>query len=87
MEGNRHTCPEITVLNKRNPKRTTASHIIMKMVQVKDKEAILKAARMKTQVTYKGHPIGYQLIVMSNFTSQKTVAQDISRADRKESTT
>lgn len=37
---------------------------------------------MTIQIIYKGHPIGYQLIVRSNFTSQKRVAQDISRADR-----
>ena len=32
-------------------------HIIMKMPKVKDKERILKAAREKQRVTYKGAPI------------------------------
>ena len=32
---------------KRNPKRPTARHIIIKMAKFKDKEKILKAAREK----------------------------------------
>ena len=40
-----------------NPKRHTPRHIIIKMVKVKDKERILKAAREKQVVMYKGHPI------------------------------
>ena len=43
--------------NKRNPKRTTPRHIIIKMPRAKDKERILKAARQKQIVTYKGAPI------------------------------
>ena len=39
------------------PKRTTPRHIISKMPKVKDKERILKAAREKRRVTYKGVPI------------------------------
>ena len=38
-------------------KRTTPRHIIIKMSKVKDKERILKAAREKKLVTYKGLPI------------------------------
>ena len=37
-------------------KRTTARHIIIKMPKAKDKERILKAAREKQRVTYKGVP-------------------------------
>ena len=43
--------------NKLDPKRTTPKHIIIKMPKVKDKEIILKAAREKQIVTYKGVPI------------------------------
>ena len=39
-------------------KRPTPRHIIIKMLVVKDKEIILKAAREKQSVTYKGAPIG-----------------------------
>ena len=43
--------------NKLDPKRATPRHIIIKMLKVKDKERILKAARGKETVTYKGVPI------------------------------
>ena len=38
-------------------KRPTPRHIIIKMPKVKDKERILKAAREKKLVTYRGVPI------------------------------
>ena len=38
-------------------KKTTTRHIIIKMPKVKDKERILKAAREKQRVTYKGVPM------------------------------
>ena len=37
-----------------NTKRTTPRHIIIKMAILKDKEKILKAAREKQLITYKG---------------------------------
>ena len=42
---------------KRNPKRQTARHIIIKMAKFQDKERILKPARGKQKVKYKGAPI------------------------------
>ena len=42
--------------NKLNPKRPTPRHITIKMAKVSDKERILKAAREKQNVTYKGTP-------------------------------
>ena len=45
------------VPSKRNPRRPTARHIIIKMANFQDKERILKAAREKKEVTYKGAPI------------------------------
>ena len=45
------------VPNKRNPKRPTARHIIIKMAKFQDKERILKAAGQKKEVTYKGAQI------------------------------
>ena len=41
---------------KRNPKRPTARHIIIKMAKFQDKERILKAAREKQKLKYKGAP-------------------------------
>ena len=40
-----------------NPRRNTPRHIFIKLTKIKDKEKILKAAREKKQVTYKGTPI------------------------------
>ena len=40
-----------------DPKKHTPRHIIIKITKVKDKERILKAAREKDTVTYKGVPI------------------------------
>ena len=40
-----------------DPRRHTPRHIIIKLPKIKDKERILKAAREKDTVTYKGVPI------------------------------
>ena len=42
---------------KVDPKRKTPRYITIKMPKVKDKERILKAAKEKETVTYKGVPI------------------------------
>ena len=42
---------------KLNPRKHTPRHIIMSLPKIKDKERILKAAREKKIVTYKGVPI------------------------------
>ena len=45
------------VPKKLDQKRNTPRHIIIKLPRMKDKERILKAARGKETVTYKGVPI------------------------------
>ena len=40
-----------------NPRRNTPRHIIIKVSKIKYKENILKVAREKQQITYKGIPI------------------------------
>ena len=45
------------VPSKRNPWRPTARHIIIQMAKFQHKDRILKAAREKKEVTYKGAPI------------------------------
>ena len=45
------------VPSRRNPKRPTAKHKIIKMAKFQNKERILKAAREKQEVIYKGAPI------------------------------
>ena len=42
---------------KINPRRNTPRHILIKLTNIKVKEQILKAAREKQQITYKGTPI------------------------------
>ena len=42
---------------RRNPRRNTPRHILIKLTKTKHKERILKAAREKQQETYKGNPI------------------------------
>ena len=45
------------VPKKLDPKRNTPRHIIIKLPNIKDRERILKAARGKERVPYKGLPI------------------------------
>ena len=45
------------VPKKLDPRRNTPRHIIIKLPKIKDKERILKTARGKERVTYKGVPI------------------------------
>ena len=40
-----------------NPWRNTQGHILIKLTKTKHKEIIIKTAREKQQVTYKGNPI------------------------------
>ena len=45
------------VPKKLDPRRNTPRHIIITLAKIKDKKRILKAAREKETVTYKGVPI------------------------------
>ena len=45
------------VPEKLDPRKHTPRHIIITLPNIKDKERILKAARGKERVTYKGVPI------------------------------
>ena len=45
------------VPSKRNPKRPTARHIIIKMAKFQNKQRIFQAAREEQELTYKGAPI------------------------------
>ena len=45
-----------------SPRRNAPRHILIKLSKIKYKEKILKAARKKQQLTYKGIPIRLQLI-------------------------
>ena len=43
--------------NRKDPRRTTPRHIVIKMAKIKDKDRLLKAARERDKITYKGKPI------------------------------
>ena len=43
--------------NRINPRRNTPRHILIKLIKIKHKEQVLKAAREKQQITHKGIPI------------------------------
>ena len=45
------------VPNKMDTKRTIPKYIIIKMPKIKDKKRVLKAARSKKIVTYRGVPM------------------------------
>ena len=45
------------VPNRINPRRNTPRCILIKLMKIKHKEQILKAAKEKQQITYKGIPI------------------------------
>ena len=45
------------VPNRTNPRRNTPRHILIKLMNFKHKEQILKAAREKQQIPHKGIPI------------------------------
>ena len=45
------------VPNRINPRRNTPRHILIKLMKIKHKEQIFKAAREKQQITHKGIPI------------------------------
>ena len=45
------------VTQRINPRRNMTRYILIKLTKTKHKERILKAAREKQQVTYKGNPL------------------------------
>ena len=59
------------VPKKLDAKRNTPRHIIIKLPKIKDKEKILKEAREKERVTYKGVPIR----ISANFSKETLQAR------------
>ena len=44
------------VPNRTNPRKNTPRHILIKLMKIKHRQQILKAAREKQQITHKGIP-------------------------------
>ena len=66
--------------NKLNPNRTTLRHLAIKMAKVKDKERILKAAREKQSINYKGTPIRLSADFATETLQARREWQDIFKA-------
>ena len=60
-----------------NPRRNTPRHILIKLLKIKYKEKILKAAREKQQITYKGIPITLTADLSGETLQAKREWQDI----------
>ena len=60
-----------------NPRRNTPRHTLIELIKTKHKERILKAAREKQQVTYKGHPICLTADLSSETLRARRELQDI----------
>ena len=60
-----------------NPRRNTPRHILIKLTKTKHKERILKAAREKQQVTFKGNPIRLTADLSAETLQVKREWQDI----------
>ena len=57
-----------------NPRKNTPRHILIKLTKIKFKGKILKAAREKQKITYKGIPIRLSADFSTETTGQKGVA-------------
>ena len=66
----------IYMLSTRNPLQTSR-HILIKLKKIKHKERILKAAREKQQVTYKGNPIHLTVDLSAETLQVRRERQDI----------
>ena len=60
-----------------NPRRNMPRHILIKLTKTKRKERILKAAREKQQVTYKGNSIGLTAALSAETLQVRREWQDI----------
>ena len=60
-----------------HPRRNTPRHILIKLTKIKHKERILKAAREKQQVTYKGNSIGLPAVLSAETLQVRREWQDI----------
>ena len=65
------------VHNRINPRRNTPRHIQIKLTKTKHKERILKAAREKQQVTYKGNLIRLTAVLSAETLQARRERQDI----------
>ena len=65
--------------NRINPRQNTPRHILIKLMKIKHKEQILKAAREKQQITHKGIPIRITADLLIETLQARREWQDILR--------
>ena len=70
------------VPKKFNPRKHTPKHTIITLPKMKDKERILKAARAKETVIYKGVPISVSLFLKRNLAGKKRLERSIPHHER-----
>ena len=68
------------VPKKLGPRKHTPRHIIITLPKIKDKERILKAAREKQTVAYKGMPIRLSMISQNKPCSQEEAGKKYSKS-------
>ena len=62
---------------RRNPRRNMPRHILIKLLKIKYKEKILKTAREKQQITFKGIPIRLKADLSAETLQARREWQDI----------
>ena len=60
-----------------NPRRNMPRHIVIKVAKIKDKEKLLKAAREKRQITYKGTPARLTVDFLAETLQARSECHDI----------
>ena len=75
------------VSNRIKPRQNTPRHILIKLTKIKHKEQILKTAREKQQITYKGIPIRITADLSIDTLQARRERQDILSDEREKPTT
>ena len=70
-----------------NPRKNTRRHILIKLTKIKFKGKILKAAREKQKITYKGIPIRLSADFSVETLQARREWQDILKSDEREKPT
>ena len=65
-----------------NPRRNMSEHILIKITEIKHKKRILKTAREKQQVTYKGKPIRLTVALSAETLQARRECQDVFKVQK-----
>ena len=73
------------VSHRINPRRNTTRYILFKLIKIKHKEQILKAARERQQIIYKGIPIRLTFDLSTETLQERREWQDILKVIKEKS--